>query len=58
MSMVNCKPQIILSKCNLICNRKKAAKIKADYKRDYFHPTAEVDFDFAGPMVTAASVFG
>jgi hypothetical protein len=39
-------------------HRKKAAKIKADYKRDYFHPNAEVDFDFAGPMVTAASVFG
>ncbi|XP_028408425.1 voltage-dependent anion-selective channel protein 2-like isoform X2 [Dendronephthya gigantea] len=37
---------------------KKAAKIKADYKRDYFHPTAEVDFDSSGPMVTAASVFG
>jgi len=35
---------------------KKSAKIKSAYKRDYFHGTADVDFDFAGPTVQASGV--
>jgi len=35
---------------------KKSAKIKSAYKRNYFHGTADVDFDFAGPTVQASGV--
>ena len=38
--------------------RKKSAKIKSAYKQDYFHGTADVDFDFAGPAVQASAVVG
>jgi len=37
---------------------KKAAKIKSAYKQDYFHSTADIDFDFAGPTVQASAVVG
>lgn len=37
---------------------KKAAKIKSAYKHDYFHATADVDFDFAGPTIQGSAVVG
>ena len=42
----------------LVLFRKKSAKIKSAYKQDYFHGTADVDFDFAGPAVQASAVVG
>jgi len=40
-----------------VCS-KKCAKVKTDYKRDYFHSNIDVDFDFAGPVVHGAWVLG
>lgn len=37
---------------------KRAARVKSAYKHDYFHSTADVDFDFAGPTVHGSTVFG
>ncbi|XP_071952278.1 non-selective voltage-gated ion channel VDAC2-like [Antedon mediterranea] len=37
---------------------KKCGMIKTGYKRDYFNLNADVDFDFAGPTIYGAAVFG
>jgi len=37
---------------------KKSGKIKSEYKRDYFHSNLDVDFNFAGPTIFGAVVFG
>lgn len=37
---------------------KKSGKIKSEYKHDHFHSNLDVDFNFAGPTVFGAVVFG
>jgi hypothetical protein len=37
---------------------KKSGKIKSEYKHDYFRSNLDVDFNFAGPTVFGAVVFG
>lgn len=37
---------------------KKKGTMKASYKNDYLHANSDVDFDYAGPCVKAAAVFG
>ena len=48
----------LLTQIWVLNHRKKAAKIKSAYKQDYFHTTADIDFDFAGPTVQASAVVG
>jgi len=38
--------------------RKKSGKIKSEYKHEYFHTNLDVDFNFAGPTIFGAVVFG
>lgn len=38
--------------------RKKSGKIKSEYKHEHFHSNVDVDFNFAGPTIFAAVVFG
>ena len=42
----------------LFCTRKKSGKIKTEYKRNYIHTNADVDFNFAGPTVVGSAVLG
>lgn len=37
---------------------KKNGKIKSEYKREYVHENIDLDFDFAGPTIHGAVVFG
>lgn len=38
--------------------RKKGAKLKTGYKRDYMNVGCDLDFDLAGPTIHAAAVLG
>lgn len=38
--------------------RKKSAKLKTGYKRDFMNAGCDLDFDLAGPTVHAAAVLG
>jgi len=37
---------------------KKSGKIKSEYKHDHVHANLDVDFNFAGPTIFGAVVFG
>jgi len=37
---------------------KKSGKIKSEFKHEYFHSNVDVDFNFAGPTIFGAVVFG
>ena len=37
---------------------KKSGKIKTEYRRNYVHTSADVDFNFAGPTVLGSVVLG
>lgn len=38
--------------------RKKSAKLKTSYKRDFVNVGCDLDFDMAGPTIQAAAVLG
>ena len=37
---------------------KKSGKIKTEYRRNYIHTNADIDFNFAGPTVLGSVVLG
>ena len=49
---------IFLLKLLIDGGSKKSGKIKSEYKHDHFHSNLDVDFNFAGPTVFGAVVFG
>lgn len=51
-----CKCHSLFSSFSLL--RKKSAKLKTSYKRDFVNVGCDLDFDMAGPTIHAAAVLG